>query len=108
MVFLGARQWDMTQSVTTRAPALMNGLRGMPCSYSSWTKELNLLPDGALPQRVHSSSRTRLMASISVKALEMLWIENGSPAPPTVWPAPSTVAIAMPNLVGGTLASAGI
>src|SRR5579859_5437536 len=108
MVFLGARQWDMTQSVTTSAPALMNGLRGTPASYSSWTSELNLLPDGSLPQRVHSSSPTRLIASIRVKALEMLWIENGSSASPMVWTVPSTLASAMPNLLGGTFASAGI
>jgi hypothetical protein len=33
-------------SVTAIAPALMNGFRGMPRSYSSWTTELNGLPDG--------------------------------------------------------------
>ena len=43
-------------SVTAMAPALMNGLRGMPCSYSSCTTELNAaarrLAADALPQPV--------------------------------------------------------
>ena len=29
----------------------MNGLRGMPCSTSSWIRELNAVPDGSRPQR---------------------------------------------------------
>ena len=38
-----------------QAPALMNGLRGIPCSYSSWTSELNAVPDGSRPTRVQSA-----------------------------------------------------
>ncbi len=30
----------------TRAPALINGFLGIPCSYSSWTRELKVDPDG--------------------------------------------------------------
>ena len=41
--------WVCRRSVTTRAPALMKGLRGMPFSYSSCTRELNGLPEGSRP-----------------------------------------------------------
>ena len=55
----------------------MKGLRGMPRSRSSWTIELNGLPDGSRPTRCHSRSPTLPSASVSVKTFEMLWIENG-------------------------------
>ena len=63
--------------MTAIAPALMKGLRGMPCSYSSWTMELNGLPEGSRPTRRHSRSPTLPSASVSVNTFEMLWIENG-------------------------------
>ena len=63
--------------MTAIAPALMKGLRGMPCSHSSWTMELNGLPEGSRPTRRHSRSPTLPSASVSVKTFEMLWIENG-------------------------------
>ena len=63
--------------MTAIAPALMKGLRGMPCSNSSWTIELNALPDGSRPTRRHSRSPTLPSASVSVNTFEMLWIENG-------------------------------
>ena len=63
--------------MTTMAPALMKGLRGMPRSNSSWTIELKGLPDGSRPTRRHSRSPNLPSASVSVKTLEMLWIENG-------------------------------
>ena len=71
------------------APALMKGLRGMPCSYSSWTMELNGLPDGSRPTRSHSRSPTLPSASVSVNTLEMLWIENGVSASPPAATLPS-------------------
>ncbi len=40
-------------SATAMAPALMKGLRGLPCSRSSWTMELNAVPDGSRPTRFH-------------------------------------------------------
>ena len=60
------------------APALMKGLRGLPFSNSSWTIELNAVPDGSRPTVVHSPSPTMPSASVSVNTLEMLWMENGS------------------------------
>ena len=54
----------------------MNGLRGMPFSYSSCTSELNVVPDGSRPMRVQSLSPSSCIAIVSVNTLEMLWIEN--------------------------------
>jgi len=69
--------------VTAIAPALMKGLRGMPRSYSSWTTELNGLPEGSRPTRRHNRSPALPKASVSVKTFEMLWIENAvSLSPP--------------------------
>jgi hypothetical protein len=85
-------------SVTTIAPALMNGLRGMPCSASSWTMELNREPDGSRPTRFHRSSPIRCSAMVRVKTLEIDWIENGIQASAELerlWP--STVITAMPK-----------
>ncbi len=76
----------------------MNGLRGMPFSASSWTSELNGVPDGSRPTRrqISSSWYPALppgppglpcpwdITSASEKVLEMDWTENGtsqSPAP---------------------------
>ena len=66
-----------TRSVTRIAPALMNGLRGRPASYSSWTIELNADPDGSRPTWFQSPSPSLPSASVSRKTFEMLWIENG-------------------------------
>ena len=46
----------MSWSVTTIAPALMNGFRGRPCSCSSWTIELKALPEGSRPTCRHRAS----------------------------------------------------
>ncbi len=78
-----------SRSDTTIAPALMNGLRGMPASVSNWTIELNALPDGSRPTRFHKASPTRPSAMVSVKTLQMLWIEKGSSASPATWAVPS-------------------
>ena len=92
----------------TMAPALMNGLRGMPFSCSSWTIELNGLPDGSRPTRCHSASPTLPSASVSVNTFEMLWIENASSASPAISTRPSLVTAAMPNFFGSTLPSCGM
>src|SRR6516164_10532508 len=93
---------DITASTVTRAPALTKGLRGMPCSYSSCTRELNFVPDGSFPQRVQISSPMRFIASISVNSFEMLWIENGSSASPILNTSPAVVHKHIPNLRGDT------
>ena len=57
---------------TGRAPALMNGLRGRPCSYSSCTKELNGLPEGSRPTAFHISSPMRRVTIARVNTFEIL------------------------------------
>ena len=47
-------------------------------------------------------------ASVSVCTFEMLWIENGACASPTVYTSPSSVTTAMPKVSRGTEASAGM
>ncbi len=61
---------DRIRSVTTRAPALIKGLRGMPFSYSSWTRELKALPEGSRPVRCQSVGSS--MTMVRVNSLEML------------------------------------
>jgi len=56
----------------------MNGLRGLPCSVSSCTIELNALPEGSRPARAQSPSPIRPSAKVSEKPLETDWNENGS------------------------------
>lgn len=53
---VGAVRRVSSRSLTTRAPALMKGLRGMPCSNSSCTRELKGWPEGSLPTRAQISS----------------------------------------------------
>ncbi len=96
------------RSVTTSAPALMNGLRGIPCSVSNCTNELNGFPDGSRPTRLHSSSPPSASASASVNSFDTLCTENGVSQSPAPYTSPSTVAIAIPNAVGSTAASAGM
>ncbi len=95
-------------SVTTSAPALINGLRGLPCSYSSCTSELKALPEGSRPTRCHRSSPSNWNASVQANSLEMLWMENGTAASPTQWLRPSANTSAMPKCVAGTLPSSGM
>ena len=81
-----------TRSVTTMAPALMKGLRGRPCSCSSWTIELKADARGlAARPGVQRLSPCLPSASVSRNTLEMLWIENGTSASPAAWTAPSRV-----------------
>ena len=99
----------ISRSATAMAPALMKGLRGVPCSNSSCTSELKAVPDGSRPMRDHSaSSLSFCMASVSVKTLEMLWIENGCAPAPATASCPSRVRSAMPICPAGTRASAGM
>lgn len=63
-------------SVTTSAPALMKGLRGIPSSCSSWMRELNGLPDGSRKIRFQILSPSSASTSASAKTLEMLWMEK--------------------------------
>lgn len=72
-----------SRSVTTRAPALMNGLRGMPFSYSNCTRELNGLPEGSLPTPRHICSPSRESARARANTLDMDWVENGCCQSPT-------------------------
>ena len=90
------------------APALISGLRGIPRSCSSWTIELNALPDGSRPTRFHRSVPTLSSASASMNTLEMDWIEKGSSQSPAPCTAPCASAKARPSLFGPTRASAGI
>lgn len=94
--------------MTTSAPALMNGLRGMPFSYSSCTSELNGLPEGSRPTRSHSASPPSASARASAKTLVMDWTEKGTCQSPTPKTLPSRSAIAIPNCPGSTDASAGM
>ena len=94
--------------MTTMAPALINGLRGMPCSRSSWTIELKGEPEGSRPTRCHSVSPRRPSAKVSVKTLETLWMENGTLQSPTAAVSPLQVTIASPNWRGSTRARAGM
>ncbi len=94
--------------MTTSAPALMNGLRGMPFSYSSWTKELKGLPDGSRPTCSQSASPSRVRSSARVKTLVRDCVENGSRQSPTPYTVPSSSATAMPKRRGSQAASAGM
>ncbi len=92
----------------TSAPALMNGLRGMPCSYSSWTRELNGLPEGSLPTRRQTASPSRASVRARVKTLEMLWMEKGIQLSPNSAVSPSQVITARPKRAPSTRARAGM
>ena len=48
-----AERSPISWSVTTIAPGLIKGLRGLPRSLSSWTIELNALPEGSRPTLSH-------------------------------------------------------
>lgn len=72
-----------SRSVTTRAPALMNGLRGMPFSYSNCTRELNGLPEGSRPTPRHICSPSRESARARANTLDMDCVENGCCQSPT-------------------------
>jgi hypothetical protein len=65
------------------APALMKGLRGTPASRSSWTIELKAEPEGSRPTRFQIASPCLPSASVSVKTLEILWMEKASSASPS-------------------------
>ncbi len=97
-----------SRSVTTSAPALMNGLRGMPFSYSSCTRELNGLPDGSRPTFSHRLSPPSASARARAKTLVIDWAENGTSQSPTPKTLPSRSATAIPNCPGSTDASAGM
>lgn len=43
---------------------MMNGFLGIPCSTSSWTSELNAVPDGSRPTRSQTPSPSSLTASV--------------------------------------------
>ena len=92
----------------TSAPGLMNGLRGLPFSASSWTSELNGVPEGSRPTRVQTFSPSSCSAITSVNSLEIDWIENATRASPTVCTWPPMLTTAMPNWCGETLASSGM
>jgi hypothetical protein len=79
----------ISASVTTMAPALMNGLRGMPCSASSWTMELNREPTVRAPPASTGRRPGAAAPASSVNTLEMLWIENGIQASPVSNVSPS-------------------
>jgi len=80
----------------------------MPCSVSNWTIELNALPEGSRPTRVHNWSPTAPSARVSAKTFDTDWIENGSSASPAAWTVPSASTTAIPNLSTGTEASGGM
>ncbi len=86
----------------------MNGLRGLPCSASSWTSELKALPDGSRPTRCQSSSPSSRNAIVQANSLEILWMEKRVSAAPVRNTSPEAVTIAMPKLSAGTFASSGM
>jgi len=90
------------------APALMNGLRGRPFSCSSWTIELNELPEGSRPTPLQTASPSLPSAKARVNTFDTLWIENPVAASPADSTRPSGSATAMPNSLGSTLASSGM
>ena len=80
----------------------MNGFRGIPCSTSSWTKELKDVPDGSRRTLDHNEPESSALSAIArVKTLEMLWIENGRSASPELNTSPDVVATAMPKRSNG-------
>ncbi len=76
------RPWPSSTSEITSAPALISGLRGMPCSCSSRTMELNREPEGSRPTRFHRSAPSFSRAMVRVNTLEMLWMEKAVAASP--------------------------
>ncbi len=108
MVVLASPVSVWSRSVTTSAPALMKGLRGMPFSHSSCTSELNGVPDGSRPTRFQMSSLSLAMTSASEKAFDMDWTENGTSQSPTPYTSPLMSASAMPKRSVGTFSSAGM
>ena len=90
------------------APELMNGLRGIPFSNSSWNSELNAVPEGSLPTCFQMSSPLMLSARASANTFEILWIENLIPESWMLYDSPFTVFRHMPKWSGLTLARAGI
>ena len=85
-------------SEITIAPAFIKGFRGMPLSASSWTRELNAVPEGSTPSLVQIFSPRILYAKLSESTFAILWIENFSlklPIPKLVW---SIVDINTPKL----------
>ena len=68
----GFSKFDSSTSAKTIAPALINGLRGLPLSYSSCTSELKAEPDGSLPMRVHRSLPKMLRAIANENTFDIL------------------------------------
>ena len=97
-----------SRSVTTSAPALMNGLRGRPCSWSSCSSELNGLPDGSRDTLRQISSPSCAITRARLKTLEMLCTEKRVSQSPTAWTWPSFMATTIPNWWGSTRASPGM
>ena len=104
----GFSRCERITSAVTKAPALMNGLRGLPCSYSSCTSELNADPEGSFPMRVHRSLPKMLRAMASENTFAMLCIENFTSEAPMLYVLPSSMCRHSPNWSGSTFASAGI
>ncbi len=94
--------------MTTSAPALMNGLRGMPFSYSSCTRELKGLPEGSRPTPRQIRSPSRESARARANTLVMDCAENGCRHSPTPYTVPSGSATAMPKRRGSAPASIGM
>ena len=94
--------------IRARRVVLAAGLRGTPRSRSSWTMELNGLPEGSRPTRSQSFSPTFSSTMVRVKTLEILWMENRSSASPAIASWPSTVASAIPNFLADILPRAGM
>ena len=79
-----------------------------PEHYAEEARRMKALPEGSRPTWLQRASPCLPSASVRRKTLEMLWIENGTPASPTAWSAPSTVATARPKRFGSTRASSGM
>lgn len=74
----GSSSSSTRTSQRTMAPALMKGLRGMPCSCSSWTRELNGSPEGSTSTLLKRSGPSARLAFARRRTLVMLWMEKRS------------------------------
>lgn len=83
----------------------------MPFSASSWTSELNGVPDGSRPTRCQMLSWPPWLwaiTSASENVLEMDCTENGVSQSPTPYTSPLISATAIPKRSADTRSSAGM
>ena len=91
------------------APALTIGFMVRSSLSSMAITELKARPVAFTPRRRRASSwPTASQTRAKTKALEMLWMENGTAASPTEVPKPLTPQMLTANWDGSALARAGM